>query len=106
MLNYIWIGLIVIGILTAAGYDARNEFARTYRNGDPIETPLQVEHGSTSVRSGSEVILTIPASTLNAFYGIRSVQEEVRQPATIYNDSAGASTIIIPIGDGSPAIWK
>jgi spore maturation protein A len=106
MLNYIWIGLIVIGILTAAGYDARNEFARTYRNGDPIETPLQVEHGSTSVRSGSEVILTIPASTLNAFYGIHSVQEEVRQPATIYNDSAGASTIIIPIGDGSPAIWK
>ncbi len=106
MLNYIWIGLIAIGILTAAGYDARNELGNTYRNGVPLETAFQVEHPPTSVRSGSGVVLTIPSAAFNAFYGTNAVQQDVRQPATLYGDSAGTSTIIIQIDEASPAIWK
>jgi spore maturation protein A len=106
MLNYIWIGLITIGILTAAGYDASNELANTFRNGTFLETSFEVETSPSAIRSGSDVTLTIPASAFNAFYGSNIVQEDVRQRATLYRDSAGASTIVIPIGESSPAIWK
>jgi len=106
MLNYIWISLIVIGILTAAGYDTRNEINNTYRNGVPLETTFQVDHAPTSVRTGSAVTLTIPANAFNALYGSNSVQHDVRQPATLYYDSTGTSSIIILIGDASPAIWR
>ncbi len=106
MLNYIWIGLVVIGILTAAGYDTKNEVANTYRNGVPLETTFQVEHPPTSVRSGSDVTLLIPASAFNTFYGTNDVQQDIHQPATLFGDSTGFSTITIPVGDASPAIWK
>src|SRR5512140_2734778 len=106
MLNYIWIGLIVIGILTAAGYDATNEIANTYRNGVPLETSFQVGQAPASIRSGRDVTLNIPAATFNAFYGKNIVLQDVRQPATLYSDSTGTSTIVIPVGDATPAIWR
>jgi spore maturation protein A len=106
MLNYIWIALIAIGILTAAGYDTKNEVANTFRNGVPLETTFQMERQASLIRSGSDVTLLIPATAFNSFYGTGAVQQEVRQPATLYNDSSGNSTITIPVGDASPALWK
>ncbi len=106
MLNYIWIGLIVIGILTAAGNDTRDEIANTFRNGLPLEATFQVENEPTAVRSGLDVTLTIPAPAFNAFYGADAIQQDVRQSATLYYDGTRASTITIPVDDASPAIWK
>jgi spore maturation protein A len=106
MLNYIWIGLIAVGILTAAGYDTKNEIANTFRNGVPLEATFQVEQGATSVRSGSDVTLIIPATAFNSFYGADAVRQDVRQPATLYDDKTGTATITLLIGDASPAIWK
>ncbi len=106
MLNYIWISLVVIGILTAAGYDTKNELANSYRNGVPLETSFEVRHAPASIRSRSEVVLTIPAQAFNAFYGIEAVQQDVLHPATLYGDSAGFSTIVIAVTEASPAIWK
>lgn len=106
MLNYIWIGLIAIGILTAAAVDINNEITNTYRNGVPLETTFQIQQGPTPIRSGSDVVLTIPAPAFNAFYGTNAAQQDIRQPATLYYDSTGSSSIVIPVGDASPATWK
>jgi len=106
MLNYIWIGLIAIGILTAAGYDTKNELANSYRNGVPLETSFEVRQAPASIRSRSEVVLAIPARAFNDFYGIEAVQQDVLHPATLYSDSTGYSTIVITVSDASPAIWQ
>lgn len=106
MLNYIWIGLIIIGILTAAGIDARNEIGNTYRNGVALETPFEMEQPSASVGSGTDVILTIPAAAFNSFYGVQAASQDVRQRATLYSEPGKTSTLVLSLDDASPAIWK
>jgi len=106
MLNYIWIGLIIIGILTAAGIDARNEITNSYRNGVPLEASFEMERPSASVGSGSDIILTIPAAAFNSFYGVQAATQDIRQRAMLYGEPGSASTLVLAVDGGSPAIWK
>jgi len=40
MLNYVWIALVIIGILVAAGNDISDEIRNTYRNDIPLEAAI------------------------------------------------------------------
>ena len=42
MLNYIWLGLIVIAILVGVGYDIRDEVVNTYQNGQELTAEIAV----------------------------------------------------------------
>ncbi|HEX9006011.1 MAG TPA: hypothetical protein VF889_01860, partial [Bacteroidota bacterium] len=60
MLNYIWIGLIAIGILTAVGVDVRNEVINPYRNEVPLEATFVPDKRPGPLRSSWEGNLVIP----------------------------------------------
>lgn len=102
MLNYIWLSLIVIGILAAAGSDIYDEARNTNRNGVPLEAAVEVRKSLNTIVEGD---IVIPAESFNAFYGT-SATTVVRQPITITTSANGAQTFALPMNDASPKQWK
>ena len=52
MLNYIWIGLIIVGIFVAVGNDINDEMRDTYRNGAVLEGTLEITKPPTAAAHG------------------------------------------------------
>ncbi len=106
MLNYVWISLIVIGLLVGVGKDINDEVQNTYRNGVPFDATVQVQRTPTALHETWEGDLVVPAETFNQFYGVRTTAADVHQPVTMTTTAAGKTSIVIPIDDSSPAFWK
>ncbi len=106
MLNYVWMSLIVIGLLVGAGSDIRDEVRNTYRNGMPIDAAVRVEKTPTALRQTWEGELVISAEAFNRFYGITSAGSEIHQPVEMTTLSSGRTNIAMLIGDSSPEFWK
>jgi spore maturation protein A len=106
MLNYIWISLIAIGILVAAGNDVRDEVRNTYRNGIPIEATVTIQKSPTSLRQSWEGDIVMGAEAFNSFYGVKTAKSEIRQPIVVNVASTGESTALLPLGSESPNLWK
>jgi spore maturation protein A len=106
MLNYIWISLIVIGILVAVGNDVRDEVQNTYRNGVPIEATLTVQKPPTPLRKTWEGDLVLTADAFNSFYGANLTASDIHQPVVINILPSGPASVELPIGATSPDRWK
>jgi len=106
MLNYIWIALILIGILVAVGYDVGDEMRNPYRNGDPLAASMEIQKTPSPLRSTWEGVLLIPAEEFNAFYGPGATSEDIRQPVTVAVSADGDASLLIPVGEGSPEFWQ
>ncbi len=106
MLNYVWMSLIVIGLLVGAGKDISDEVRNTYRNGIPMDAVVCVEKTPTALRQTWDGELVISSESFNRFYGITSAVSDVRQPVEMTTLSSGKTTIAILVDDSSPAFWK
>jgi spore maturation protein A len=106
MLNYIWLGLIVIGILVAVGNDVRDEFQNPYRNGAPLDAQFVVDKAPSALRATWEGRLVIHADVLNGFYGVRSTITDVNQPVSIATSQNGESSLLMHVDESSPPVWR
>jgi spore maturation protein A len=106
MLNYIWIGLIVIGLLVALGNDLRDEVVNPFRNGVPLEATFDIQKSPSDLRRSWEGELVIPSRVFTEFYAREGAATDVRQPATISVLPTGESAILMQIGESSPAVWR
>lgn len=105
MLNYVWISLVILGILVAAGNDIRDEMTNAYRNGLPVEGELLLKSPLVPGMQSAEAELSIPAEAFAAFYGLAHGQE-VRQAVRIVFRDERVSAIHIPVGETTPALWR
>jgi spore maturation protein A len=93
MLNYVWIGLVVIGVLTAAGNDIYDSATSRYRNGADFE----LRYDSTA---GTEVVFT--KNYFEKFYGANiESSDTLRFPASMKDNS-----VQISLSDSTPQLWK
>ncbi|MGB2958194.1 MAG: nucleoside recognition domain-containing protein [Bacteroidota bacterium] len=106
MLNYIWIALILIGILVAVGNDVGDEIRNPYRNGEPFEALMEIQKTPSPLRTTWEGELIISGEDFNAFYGQGATGEDIRQPVTVAVSADGDATLLLPIGEGSPEFWQ
>jgi len=106
MLNYIWVGLVIIGILVAVGNDIRDEVVNPYRNGVPMDARFEVRKAPADSVGSWEGDLVIAADAFNAFYTTAVTTTEVRQPVSISVGEGTASSLLMGIGDGAPAVWR
>jgi spore maturation protein A len=106
MLNYIWIGLIAIGILVAVGSDIRDEMVNPYRNGLVQEGTVEISRTPGPLRTTYEGTLVIPAERFNTFYGRTLVSEPVRQEVTLVAGAGGVSSLSFQPGESAPRFWR
>ncbi len=106
MLNYIWISLIALGIVVAAGSDIADEAGNTYRNGIPLDLHFTIARRPSPLRSTWEGSLVITRDEFNAFYGPGAADSSVNQPAVIAADAAGRLTLAMNAGESAPRFWR
>ena len=106
MLNYIWISLVAIAIVTAVGSDIKDEVQNSYRNEIPMDATFVVAQAPVGSAKTWEGEVDVPADAFDEFYGIRSQKSAVRQPVSIAISSGLQGTLIMPVTDASPEIWK
>ncbi len=103
MLNYVWIGLVIIGVLTAAGNDIYDSATNRYRNG--IEFELQYDSTARN-----EVVFS--ENYFEKFYGAgiqdkgappsgREPLDTLKFPASLTDNS-----IQIKLDESAPQLWK
>ncbi|MAT38762.1 MAG: hypothetical protein CL946_04080, partial [Ectothiorhodospiraceae bacterium] len=98
MLNYIWLGLVAIGILTAAGRDIYNETTNRYANGDEWEiiASEDIDDSVSDIQHGS-VLLSPPAQIY---------QDTLRFQADVRNVRASKRRISLLVTDAHPPAVK
>ncbi len=106
MLNYIWIGLILVGLFVAVGNDIADEFQNPYRNGQPFTGTVLVTKAPSGVRQAWEGELVVAPDYFNSFYGAQRTQEATRQPVTVSIGADGATSLTMHISDKSPSWWR
>jgi spore maturation protein A len=106
MLNYIWIALILIGILVAVGNDVGDEIRNPYKNGEPFDALMKIQKTPSPLRNSWEGELVVSSQDFNGFYGPGATIEDVRQPVTVAVSADGDASLLLPIDDGSPRFWQ
>jgi spore maturation protein A len=106
MLNYIWIGLIIIGLFVAVGNDITDEIRNPYRNGQPFEATLMVKKSPSGLRATWEGDIVATPQAFNAYYGASRAAEQIAQPVNITTGADGAASLTMMITDASPAWWR
>jgi spore maturation protein A len=106
MLNYLWVALIVAGILVAAGSDVTDDVRNTYRNGTSLEAALEVQKPPSALRQTWEGELVVAAAAFGVFYGVPVPEADVRVPVSVATAADGKSAMQLTIAETSPARWK
>jgi spore maturation protein A len=106
MLNYVWIGLIAIGIVVAVGSDVRDEFLNPYQNGARIEGVLDIAKAPGPLRNTYEGSLAVPAPLLNALYGTEVAAGPVHQEVSVTMADGVPALLHMEPGEGSLPLWR
>lgn len=105
MLNHIWLALIVIGILTAAGRDIYEVTQNSYGNDMPwtlqIETPAAIAPGAEA----AEVRLLIPGREIRTHFP-DITGDDVVVPATLTLPHAGEGVAVLDVSGDVPERFK
>ena len=107
MLNYVWLGLLLLGIGAAFTTDIINQAENKFRNNEPIELTLIVDENTGEFKDSTyEAELLISSSAFNKFYNVNH-RTNFTIPARIsYSVSKKEHPLYISIKDDSPEIWK
>lgn len=108
MLNYIWLSLIVIGILVAVGNDWHDLSTNKYHNREEIPALLHfAERPSMSAQPSQRFIvgLRMDRETYQRTYGVEQ-STSIEQNAEYISTNANQGTLNITLDDRTPALWK
>lgn len=108
MLNYIWLGLILAGIIAALSTDITDLLTDKYRNDEPIEILLTLEE-DIDPAAGKEGrgLITVNLAYVQSFYGLHSQEDRsVTFPVNITFSSSVKAVARIPIHDDFPGVWN
>lgn len=107
MLNYVWLGLIILGLTAALSSDISDSTSNKYRNENSFQasfTPSD-ENGLEKNKS-FDGTLTIDKNAFSKFYDVK-VEEDVSINAKIsFADKLKEATLFFKINENSPEIWK
>jgi spore maturation protein SpmA len=106
MLNYIWLGLLFLGIGTALTLDVSNQSNNRYRNGELIEVVVSFDSAFVKSNKPFDTVLEIASTTFGKFYGTFQ-KDEINQKVKLnYSEKDKSYSVYFVVEDNSPAIWK
>jgi spore maturation protein A len=108
MLNYIWLSLIIIGILIAVGTDISDFSSNKYHNGEEINITVSLatmEQGGFQTGQDYPCSILITPSELSARYGL-TASTLLKQNAELIPSGNNFGTLRIFPDNQTPQIWK
>jgi spore maturation protein SpmA len=105
MLNYVWLGLIVVGIGTALYTDISNQSSDKFKNGKalPVEIILNRDVDSVNTKTYDAQFL-ISRTNFNKFYSEKSDTNQKYSGKLTYNPEKHFASFIITVDKSSPEI--
>jgi spore maturation protein A len=107
MLNYIWLSLIVIGILVAVSIDFKDITTDKFRSGKEIQSQLIFDPAIPQLEKGKnyKCNIMISAVDLKKFYS-NNQAKDILQRSELVISKVGEATIKITVDDSAPIIWR
>lgn len=107
MLNYVWMSLLFLGIVTALTTDIVNKADNKYRNNEPLPVSIEFEEPFIKGEKRSyNVKLNIGKDDYKSFYD-ESAEEDISLAAKLsVNPYEDKKALFINLKDDSPAILK
>jgi spore maturation protein SpmA len=106
MLNYIWLGLLFLGIGTAITYDISDQAKNKYRNGDPIEVTLTADSALLANKKSLDALVGIKANVFQKFYDTDKTNDVQQKVKLTFNENDKNFSVYFLINESSPAIWQ
>lgn len=106
MLNYIWLGLLFLGIGTALTLDVVNQSNNRYRNGESVEVFVSFDSALAASTKPFDAALKISSNTFGKFYGEFQNDDVNQKVKLIYNGKDKSYAVYFIVDDKSPAIWQ
>lgn len=106
MMNYIWLALIIIGIITAIGTDIYESSTNKYRNDVEFNALIELKEKPTT-EAQVKGILKISGEYYKNFYDLKNFnQDTIKNEITLRLKSDTTGTAILNISETTPDFWK
>lgn len=106
MLNYVWLALLFLGIISATYLDISDFSTNKYNNNKPLNAIVNFDEDSISVTEKESGQILINAKNFTAFYKTE-ISDDIKTTITISPaDKDGKRQFVIKVNETSPAIWK
>jgi len=107
MLNYVWLGLLILGIGVALSTDIIEKSNNKYQNGIPLSVEIVFEDSIDEfVNKSYNATLKISKENFNSFYKTE-INNDVLQTVKINIDKSNKKTFLFfNVEDKSPVLWK
>ncbi len=107
MLNYVWLGLLILGIGVAITTDVLEKSNNKYQNGEQLSVEVVFSDSVSDFKDKSyNVKLKIPKEIFNEFYDLK-VKDDIDQSAQITFDSEKNKFLLFfNVDEQSPKLWK
>ena len=110
MLNYIWLGLILIGTLVALGRDASDSLSNRFRNGQELKATLECpsfEKRAGKISSIKGCTLLLRSEEFEKFYNLPSKGGElIAQGAELVPTGINKGILHLSLDGQTPSLWK
>ncbi|MBU0474545.1 MAG: spore maturation protein [Bacteroidetes bacterium] len=107
MLNYVWLGLLILGIGTALTTDIIDQADNKFRNGDKLPIEI-IFDDSTSIQADGAYSgkIKVLANDFNEFYGTVQNDDIFVTSKISVNKSKDIVSVFFKVSDATPEMWK
>ena len=106
MLNYIWLGLLFLGIGTALVVDFSNQSTNKFRNGESIEVAVSFDSSYAKSTKQFDALFSIPQKTFEKFYGVIQTKDINEKIKLSYNEKEKKYSVYFTTDENSPSVWQ
>ncbi|NCQ17146.1 MAG: nucleoside recognition protein [Ignavibacteria bacterium CG_4_8_14_3_um_filter_37_9] len=108
MLNYVWIGLIFLGLAAAISTDVSEQASNKYQKGKPVQAELRIADTveTTNSLANKKAVVTVNAKTFSSFYNEKVAHSVSFEAQLSAKNKNGFYQVLILTDDTSPKIWK
>jgi spore maturation protein SpmA len=107
MLNYIWLGLITLGIAVAVSLDVSDQVNNKYRNYESLKVEIIQNNDSNSdLKTITNAEIKIKAADFSKFYGVNQKDDVNGNIKLSFNEKKKCFSFYFIVDDTSPNIWN
>lgn len=107
MLNYVWLGLLILGIAVALTTDIIDQSQNKFRNGDPLPVEIRFdEKFSTDESKSYDAEIEIKSGEYNDFYDVQTDKDIVQKAKITVEPKKGNVLLFFTVDENTPKFWK
>lgn len=106
MLNYVWLTLLFLGIVSATYLDISDFSSNKYNNNKPLNAIITFNKSDVNESEKTVAHLKIDSKKFSSFYQVEASDSILSEISLSARDKEGKRQFIINLSENSPAVWK